>query len=301
MDTIKDNLRKFDDNLSCIINSLPDNLSSSFDKLYNSLVELEPIKLQIFTNANFKRLFDTRHGIGILIKESRHFRPYHNADPKLLTHIYYKLFIEIKHTFNVSTIFKDFTKGITCFGHCYYGHFYYQDDVYDRLFSCGDGSRSFRKTILRDDMNKKTLFKKIKTCFVERLIYENIYMYFNKITQGQTYFLKRTKNDFNVCFPGIDIKIKIKYTQLRPIYLMVITLLNGKIIYTEEYFKFLNKDKVLFIKRNKHKTYTTCLKKFEKKDEDNKPFFKLMEINNEYTKPYSVICNSDFDFDLFLN
>ena len=57
MDTIKDNLRKFDDNLSCVIDSSPNNLSSSFDKLYNSLVELEPIKLQIFTKNVLLYLF----------------------------------------------------------------------------------------------------------------------------------------------------------------------------------------------------------------------------------------------------
>lgn len=140
-----------------------------------------------------------------------------------------------------------------------------------------------------------------------------------KQDEGHTVWLKQTKNDFNTCFPELYIKIKVKYTNLYPIYLMVMYFLNKKIIYIEEYFKILDidnygninyKKKVTFIKRNKTKTYTTKTNfenknvKFSKKDEDNKLLFKLLEkdttdFKEEFTKEYFFENVNNFDFKLF--
>ena len=299
-----DELYKFSNDLWSTIYNIPNNLKKSFNNLYSFLIKLEPIKLQLFIDTNQSLLKTISHELITMIKEANNNNPYHNADSNTLRSMYDKLFIKINVKNNLATfIFKDFIKGITYFQYQEKG--YIKDPIYHRLFSCGDGKNSFRNkfnicnSTLMNKIELKDVSKKIKTCFLERLIYEKIFLkyikaYYNKNSQdeGHTVWLKQTNNDFNTCFPDINIKIKIKYTDLFPTYLIVLWILNNKIIYIEEYFKFIeiNKDgnvsyknKVLFIKRNPKKTYTTKTNfenknpSFSKKDEDNKLLFKLLE------------------------
>jgi hypothetical protein len=304
-----DELYKFSNDLWSTIYNIPNNLKKSFNNLYSFLIKLEPIKLQLFIDTNHYILKTISHELITMIKEANNNNPYHNADSNTLRSMYDKLFIKINVKNNLATfIFKNFIKGITYFQ--YQENGYIKDPVYHRLFSCGDGKNSFRNkfnicnSTLMNKIELKNVSKKIKTCFLERLIYEKIFLkymfklnnkaYYNKNSQdeGHTVWLKQTNNDFNTCFPNINIKIKIKYTDLFPTYLIVVWILNNKIIYIEEYFKFIeiNKDgnvsyknKVLFIKRNSKKTYTTKTNfenkntSFSKKDEDNKLLFKLLE------------------------
>ena len=328
-------LYKFNNELYSVIYSLPNNIKTSFNNFYNFLLKLDPIKLQIFIDTNIYILKNTRYELCILIKESKHIKPYHSTDPNLLRSMYDKLFIKLLNLNsgnNSTLIFKEFVKGITYFKYQESG--YIKDPVYHRLFSCGDGSHSFRNTFNRCSLkkNRKDVSKRIKTCFVERLIYENIYLrylfvlnnnaYHIKKTQdqGHTNWLKQTNNDFNTCFKGVYIKIKIKYSNLFPIHLMIIWFLNENIIYTEEYIKSLKINgnmeynrNVSCIKRNKTKTYITKTNfektlKFYKKDENNKQFFKLLEKDNfefreNYAKEYYNLNNNnlpfDFNFELF--
>ena len=164
---------------------------------------------------------------------------YHSADPNVLRSMYDKLFIKVLNIkdlpqTNTTYIFKEFIKGITFFKYQEKGIL--DHPVYHRLFSCGDGKHAFRNTFNRctsKSASVKDVSKRIKTCYLERLIYEKIYLenvflptiswdYVKKIQdKPHIDWLKQTLGDFNTCFPDISIKVKLKHSQNYPIYLMV--------------------------------------------------------------------------------
>jgi hypothetical protein len=310
-------LYKFNNDLWAVIYGLPNTINISFKKLYNFLEKLEPIKLKIFIDTNLQHLKSISHELIILIKDSKNknIKLYHDAeiDPNIVRSMYDKLFIKIINIKNlpdnnVTLIFKEFIKGITYFR--YQSKGYIKDPVYHRLFSCGDGKNSFRNEFNRCNkslMNKKKLkevSKRIKTCFLERLVYDKLYLknqfqptfswdYVKKTQdQGHTNWLNQTYNDFNTCFPDISIIIKLKFfNSLYPNYLMIIWRVKKQIIFIEEYIKFIGinsngelyyKDKVIYIKRNKNTTYFVKTNfdgekiKYSKQQEDNLNLFTLL-------------------------
>jgi hypothetical protein len=316
-------LYKFVNDIDYVFYSLPNTLSISFNKLYTFLSKLDPIRLQIFIETNLYTLQKVSHEILLMIRMSKNKVVYHNGDPNVLRSMYDKLFINMlnikNHPKTSSTyLFRDFIKGITYFKYQEKGIL--KHPVYHRLFSCGDGSNAFRNTFNRCNIkNKSTVYKRIKTCYLERLIYGNIYLKnvflqtpswdYTKKIQDKPHidWLEQTLNDFNTCFPGISVKIKIKYNQNYPIYLMVLWIFKNKIKYIEEYIKYFKvnqqgeidyKDIVNCIKRNKDTT-TVIKRNFSdvisitKKKEDNKKLFSLLEHNKEIHKdPYKKILSS---------
>jgi hypothetical protein len=146
-------------------------------------------------------------------------------------------------------------------------------------------------------MNNKKLkdvSKRIKNCYIERLIYEQMYLknikfklntsseYTQPIQdEAHTNWLKQTSEDFNTCYPDISIKVNLKYFKLTiPNYLMIRYYHKGKLVFVEEYYKV--NDITYKVFRNKSTTYKVSnnfrrIIKLKKENEDNTLLFKLIE------------------------
>lgn len=288
-----------------------ESLKKSFQCFYDFLIKLDPVKLEIFINTNFQLLRDLSNE---LINLNKSLDPrIIKLDPNTIRSMYDKLFIKIINIKslpenNITNVFREFIKGITYFK--YQDGEYRKDPVYHRLFSCGDGKHSFR-TELKITMNKtklKDVSDRIKTCYIERLIYQELYLKNKKFKlntsseysspkqdKGHSFWLNQTNNDFNTCYPDINIKITLKYIQSRltiPNYLMIRYFHKDKLISVEEYNKVINLgndyygESVKYKKTTKNASYSKKLyfsenpKKIKwdkiKKHEDNKLLFKLL-------------------------
>jgi len=151
----------------------------------------------------------------------------------------------------ITRIFENFIKGITYFEN-------EKEDVdqvpiYHRLFSCGPrdiGQLRCNQGLTRKE--RALVKKKVEKCFIERLIYDNIYksqslhfpssVFYKEPSQndGHIYRLSRVKDDFTTCFPQVKIQIHMEYDQMYPIKLTILREQRGHVI-KEEYMRTLNK------------------------------------------------------------
>ena len=113
--------------------------------------------------------------------------------------------------------------------------------IYHRLSSCGPGDKSFRDTYNRCETggNKRKVKKQIETCYIERLIYDELYKHqtlFIPSTptdnrtqdQGHKNWLQQTFADFQTCFPNVVVKVEItEYQQHWPTSLVIVRIKNG--------------------------------------------------------------------------
>jgi hypothetical protein len=154
----------------------------------------------------------------------------------------------------ITKVFEEFIKGIT----------YFSDElenkkripIYHRAASCGNSSENFKKRYLQcyKDNNEivlETKRKHISKCYLERLIYDNIYknsiLHFpsglNNVeleqNEGHIFQLKEREKNFNECFLGLKIEIQIFYEIQLPSYLMIKYIRDGNIEKIEEYFKMV--------------------------------------------------------------
>jgi hypothetical protein len=154
--------------------------------------------------------------------------------------------------YDFTRIFEMFIEGITYFKH--------QKNnpnklVYHRLASCGDGSTSFRNMFNRctntstSSANKRIVKKRIETCYIERLIYAEIYkeqtLFFptsmtDKQDKGHENWLAQTHDDFKTCFPNTKLSVTVSdYLGKWPTKCTITREKNGKVS-TEEYTKIVN-------------------------------------------------------------
>ncbi len=153
----------------------------------------------------------------------------------------------------LTIVFEEFIKGITYFK--YEQEFKKKIPIYHRAASCGDSSNNFKKKYLQCYHNntynnreekKKHIFK----CYLERLIYDNMY---KKLTlhfpsninnleinqdEGHIYQLTQRAKNFNSCYLGMNIDIEIDYEDNFPYLLTIYFIKNGEIIKTETYKKY---------------------------------------------------------------
>jgi hypothetical protein len=159
------------------------------------------------------------------------------------------LMVKNERVFNLSTIFENFIKGIT--------YFYYQNSdahsgpIYHRLYSCGPADDAFKHTLTctktQSQAIKKQTKTKIETCYIERMIYDNLYknlkFYETKVGEppqqdkGHNNRLDLTKKDFNSCFPNIDIDVDVSFDHDIPVHLTIIKKKKGLEISRETYHK----------------------------------------------------------------
>ena len=145
----------------------------------------------------------------------------------------------------ITIIFENFIKGIT----------YFKDEIektlpiYHRAASCGNKKQNFRKLYLENNGTEEYKKKHIYKCYLERLIYDDMYrnltLFFPKSTdendhkqnEGHKYQLnERAKNFYNY-FTGNEIEINIMYEGKFPTFMIIHYKKNGEIIKREEYIK----------------------------------------------------------------
>ena len=164
---------------------------------------------------------------------------------------------DIDDSVSASSIFKEFIKGITYFSDQHGDEI----PIYHRLYSCGssDDDAYYNEwhtcTENMDSIKRNTVEQRITTCYIERLIYDNIYVHLqnffptlpsaeNKQNSAHLERLELTHKDYKTCFPSIEIQIDIEYMQEFPYILRITKLINGKPRYTEIYKKTINRQLV---------------------------------------------------------
>ena len=153
-----------------------------------------------------------------------------------------------KPVLGITRIFGEFVKGMTYFKNEEYN---LEKPVYHRLMSCGDGSLAFRRMYqqCKNDTSKRRIAKRrIETCYIERLIYDQLYktqsLHFpskgdDEKTQdeGHKNWLEQTKADFQTCFPNVDLQIELEYRGKYPINLKIERYKKNKLVSIERYTK----------------------------------------------------------------
>lgn len=161
---------------------------------------------------------------------------------------------------SISAVFKEFIKGITYFSD-QYGN---EIPIYHRLYSCGSSDddayyKEWHKcTNTMDDTRRTEVEQRITTCYIERLIYDNMFVHLhnffpslpaaeNKQNSGHLHRLELTRQDYKTCFPAIEIQIDMEYMQEYPYILKITKLVNGIPRFTEIYKKEINRQLVTSI------------------------------------------------------
>ena len=153
----------------------------------------------------------------------------------------------------ITQVFEDFVKGIT----------YFSDElenkkkipIYHRVASCSNSSEDFKKKYLQcyqndNELTLKTKRDHISKCYLERLIYDKIYLnsilHFpiglnNELKQnkGHIFQIKEREKNFNECFLGLKLEIEVFYELGLPCYLIVKYIKDGNIEKKEEYSKIV--------------------------------------------------------------
>jgi hypothetical protein len=97
--------------------------------------------------------------------------------------------------------------------------------MYQTLHTCTD---------TQDPDKRRDAEKRIHTCYLESLIYDNIYRH-STLDDRHLERLEITKKDFLSCFPRIELVVHIDYINIYPRALTIIKKINGKIRFTEIY------------------------------------------------------------------
>lgn len=202
----------------------------------------------------------------------------------------------------VTRIFGDFVKGITFFSE----QVEHKESIpiYHRAASCGDSTNDFRKKFLRcygDNSYEIIKDKKehIYRCYLERLIFDNMFIQAFKHHQGNVpiqqnkghkFQLTERGRNFNSCFLGIKIDIKIEYKNNYPIILYVYFRdANNNIIKSEEFKRILHYDDIyerwyydedVFYTRNDENGTYTDIQEFSPKIYTLEELNDLSELNN---------------------
>ena len=169
---------------------------------------------------------------------------------KLLEYDYNKDIVYL----NIPKIFQEFIKGITYFSDQEPS----QDIIYHRLYSCGEKGSAFYDFLHKctpdmSEIQRNENEKRIYTCYIERLIFDNIFLHITHFfpekgddihKQNPTHEarIQKTKEDFKTCFPNIDIEIEIVYNQIYPVSLKILKYVKNKLHYTEIYYKELSRE-----------------------------------------------------------
>ena len=231
------------------------------NNLYQELKKIENnhILLQGFIDKHIDELRQIKHFL--LERKDKKSRSAHD---KIFTKI---LKIDKYIPLGITQVFEDFIKGIT----------YFSDElenkkkipIYHRSASCGNSSKDFKKKYLQcyeydNEFTLQTKKKHIHKCYLERLIYDKIYLnsilHFptnlnNELKQnnGHIFQLEERAKNFNECFLGLKMEIEIFYELDLPSSLIIKYIKDGNIEKTEQYYKMIYIDS-FGVKRYSEKT-----------------------------------------------
>ena len=231
------------------------------NNLYQELKKIENnhILLQGFIDKHIDELRQIKHFL--LERKDKKSRSAHD-----------KIFIKILKIdkyipLGITQVFEDFIKGIT----------YFSDElenkkkipIYHRSASCGNSSKDFKKKYLQcyeydNEFTLQTKKKHIHKCYLERLIYDKIYLnsilHFptnlnNELKQnnGHIFQLEERAKNFNECFLGLKMEIEIFYELDLPSSLIIKYIKDCNIEKTEQYYKMIYIDS-FGVKRYSEKT-----------------------------------------------
>lgn len=223
-----------------------DDIYVKLNVFYNKLNKIKKnyILLQGFIDHNYNKIKEIKYFL-LEIKTNKS-RSFHD---KIFTNI---LGLDKHIPLGITYVFEDFIKGITFFSN--------EEEntkkipIYHRSASCGNSSEDFKKkyfecyntnTPNNIELKKKHIFK----CYLERLIYDNMYknlMFHFPTTlnnqelqqnKGHIFQLDERAKNFNKCFLGINIEIEIYYENNFPIFLFINYIKDDMIIKKERYMK----------------------------------------------------------------
>ena len=140
----------------------------------------------------------------------------------------------------ITDLFINFIKGLTYFSN----ELSDARPIYHRLYSCGPYEDSHRQgnLICTAHLTKKEISRRrtlIERCYIERLIYNELWQKEASTQeasqdQGHMFRLDLTKQDFETCFPGTVISVKLEYNDNMPAMLIMKKVVGGettKIVY----------------------------------------------------------------------
>jgi hypothetical protein len=214
------------------------------------LIENNQILVQGFFDKNYDEL--TKIKFFLIKLQNKKSRSLHDI-------IFIKIFKMNNHVpLGITRIFEEFIKGITYFSNEL--EHIHKIPIYHRAASCGNSSKDFIKKYLRCyetnapeiiEHKKNHIFK----CYLERMIYDDMFihssMYYptgNGIitttsiqqNKGHSFQLNERARNFNSCFLGIKMNIKIIYEDNFPTILYIYYRnQNDEIIKTEKFEKIL--------------------------------------------------------------
>ena len=249
-----------------------DKLEKFYIDINNLYKELQKIKNNnILINGFIDKHYDELRQIKNFLLERKDVRS---------RSIHDKIFINILKmnkyvSLGITQVFEDFVKGITYFSNELENK--KKIPIYHRAASCGNSSEDFKKKYLQCYKNKDELTLKIKRehiykCYIERLIYDKIYL--NSIlhfpsglnseqlkqNNGHIFQLKERAKNFNECFLGLNIEIEIFYELDLPSCLIIKYIKAGNVEKIEEYYKIVYIDS-FGVKRYADKTILKTIDK----------------------------------------
>ena len=176
---------------------------------------------------NFIKVLETTDYIQRIAFKDLHYENLVKIKFQLITRsrsIHDKIFVKLLNfekapTLKITKYFDEFLKGITYFSSESPPN---KSPAYHRLSSCGSGTQAFRQAYNQCNASMKKnkiakVKKQIETCYIERLIYDDLYkqqtLFFPTSPsqdKGHVNWLKQTKKDFETCFPDVEIKVCIE-------------------------------------------------------------------------------------------
>jgi hypothetical protein len=202
-------------------------------------VEKEKILLQGLIDRNYTDLKKLKEILlGIKTNEGR------SISDKIFTKI---LKFESHMPLGITIVFENYIKGIT--------YFSYEKEnkdkipIYHRASSCGNKKKNFRDLLKNDLINEEMKKSHIKKCYLERLIYDDMYreMSFHfpselknqelKQNKGHEYQLTERAKNYYHYYLEEEIRIEILYDNHFPILLTINYIKDGTVVKMERYLK----------------------------------------------------------------
>jgi hypothetical protein len=154
------------------------------------------------------------------------------------------MFDEEQKQYKTFKVFVKFIEGITCFVN--ERPYNMRDLIYHRNGSCSKNGNGNFDCIKTNDRRSNTHM--IEKCFIERLIYDQLWLQIEQIPQDIKHveLLEKTRQAYTSCVPFGYIEIKIAPYKIMPEKLTIEKYIEGVCVDTEIYTKRWNKNKGLY-------------------------------------------------------
>jgi len=206
-------------------NTLQTDKNDAIIRINKALTALS-LKLQTMSVNQIKK-FSFQQDIHLRVALTTLKQVRHKETAKLVKLIFNDMFQFNNLRTQVTEIFDEFVKGITLFNHDLPAQ-PIDAPAYHRPKSCGPRSSPDRKCAIDDGPSELEINKKLAfTCYIERLIYNEIHTRYNLYfppnssfdiysaqDEGHVAKIKRVCNDFETCFPNIKIVVELGFDKI---------------------------------------------------------------------------------------